>query len=393
MYGIIEIESKRIVSKKVFLVFLTVIILFSAYSTCSAIKCYNIPNQDGIAITWRQNLDHAKINLQGKTIDREYLSAMRRNEEDPAYLDNSNLDELVAMNYNGKSVRDLTDEDIGNFYLRRLSNIRTMLEESQISRYTQEEIEQFMQRAGQTCEIGFGYAEGWKVLNADMGIFVSLLLILISVLLLPLFGVDSKSNMQELYRSAKYGKKQLDHARLLTTFLLGGFLYLSGIVIFFVIKMLPFGLEGWNQCIQSNRDTFFSVYNITNVQQFFLNIIIGLIALLFVMSLSMLITIFTEKIMMSAAIFAFFWILLLLFDQMQLWQVNHYFANFMPLRMTSFSHYYVGNEIYRIFGVSLSCMAWSILLSAMLTLICLLAAAVAVNAKGGAKQNCICKSR
>lgn len=366
MYEIIKIERKRVLSKKVFLAFLAIIILFSAYSAHSVVKRYNIPNRDGIAITWKQNIDYAKTNLRGKTIDWEYLSSMQQNEADFVYLDKSNLDELVAMNYDGKSIRDLSDEDINNFYLRRLSNIRTMLEENQIIRYTQEEIERFMQSAARVSEIGFGYAEGWKILNADMGIFVALLLILISALLMPLFGVDSKSNMQELYRSTKYGKKQLDYARILTTFSLGIFLYISGITIFFTIKMLPFGLEGWNQCIQSNRDTFFSIYNITNVQQFLLNTAIGFVALLFVMSLLMVITVFMEKIMTSAVIFVFFWILLLLFDQMHLWQVNHYFANFMPLRMTAFSHYYIGNEVYRVFGHSLSCMTWSILLSCML---------------------------
>ncbi|MCH5344847.1 MAG: hypothetical protein J1E64_12490 [Acetatifactor sp.] len=138
------------------------------------------------------------------------------------------------------------------------------------------------------------------------------------------------------------------------------------IALLFLIKMTPFGLKGWNQCIQSNVKTFFSLYNITNLQQFLLNVMIGLVALLFVVSFLLLVTVIMEKIMTSAVVFVFFWILLLLFDQMYLWPVNHYFANFMPLRMTTFSHYYVGNEIYRIFGSSLSCMAWSVTLSGLL---------------------------
>ena len=193
------------------------------------------------------------------------------------------------------------------------------------------------------------------------------LLILISVLLLPLFGIDPKSNMTELYRSTKYGKVPLDHARVLAAYIIGAFLYLSGIVLHFVIKMAPFGLIGWNQCIQSNVKTFFSLYNITNLQQFLLNVMIGLAALLFVVSFLLFVTVIMEKIMTSAVIFVFFWILLLLFEQMYLWPVNHYFANFMPLRMTSFSHYYVGNEIYRVFGSSLSCMKWCVLVAVLLS--------------------------
>ena len=145
-------------------------------------------------------------------------------------------------------------------------------------------------------------------------------------------------------------------------------------ILFFAIKMMPFGLDGGTQYIQSNMTTFFSLYNITYLQQYFINVTIGCIALLFVICLLLFITIVMEKIMNSAVVFTFFWITLLLFDQMYLWHVNHYFANFMPLRMTSFSHYYIGNEIYRICGYTLSCMTWSILLSSLLAGILLLSA-------------------
>lgn len=370
MIEIIKIERKRILSVKAFLVFLAIVTLFSAYSIYSVLRSYEVPGPAGIAVTWHENLSHAK-DQQKTQIDRDFMSLMRQHEGEFIYVDERNLADLVAVNYGVRSMQDLSDEDISNFYSRRLSNIRAMLEENQMIRYTREEIERFMQSAGQISEIQFGYAEGWKVLNDGMNVFVPLLLILISVLLLPLFGVDPKSNMTELYRSTKYGKVPLDHSRVLAAYILGAFLYLSGIVLYFVIKMVPFGLKGWNQCIQSNVKTFFSLYNITNLQQFLLNVMVGLVALLFVISFLLLVTVVMEKIMTSAVIFVFFWILLLLFDQMYLWPVNHYFANFMPLRMTSFSHYYVGNEIYRVFGSSLSCMVWSMILSGVLAAIML----------------------
>lgn len=380
MVEIIRIERKRILNVRVFWLFLIIVILFSAYSTYSVLRRYNIPCMDQ-KITWRENLEHAKANLQGKIINREFLEFMREQEGELSYLDERNLEELVVANYEGKSVQDLSDEDIRGFYQKRLSNIRVMLGEGQNIHYTQEEIGQLMYRAEKVSEIEFGYAEGWKVLNDDMGIFTAFLLILISVLLLPLFGVDAKGDMKELYRGTKYGKKPLDHARVLTAFLMGIFLYLLGMVVFFVIKIIPFGFEGWNQCIQSNSKMFFSVYPITNLQQFFLNGMIGLAALLFAVSFLIFITVFMEKVMSSAVVFIFFWILLLLFDQMYLWPVNHFFANFMPLRMTSFSHYYIGNEIYRVFGVSLSCMAWSILLSGLIAGILLLLAIMIIKEK------------
>ncbi len=360
------IEGKRILNIRIILAFLAIVVVLSGYSVHSTLRRYDVPGKDGVMVTWSENLAHAKAGSQGKYIDRDLLERMRQYGGAFVYIDETNLEELVMANYEVRSAQELSDEDIGRFYTRRLDNIRTMLEENQQVQYTQEEIDRLVQRASKISEISFAYAEGWKVLNDDMESYAALLLILIAVLLLPLFGTDAKGDMGELYRSAKYGKRPLDHARVLTAFCVGAFLYIVGILLFFVISMAPFGLEGWNQEIQSNRRTFFSLYNITNMQQFFLNVAVGFVALLFVVSFIILITIIMDKMMTSAVVFIFFWILLLLFDQMYLWPVNHYFANFMPLRMTSFSHYYIGNEAYRIFGVSLSCMTWSCLLAGLL---------------------------
>lgn len=203
-------------------------------------------------------------------------------------------------------------------------------------------------------------------MNKDMSTFVPLLIVFISVLLIPIFGSDPKVSMKELYRSTRYGKKTLDTARILTAFIVGSVLYFWGISLFFVIKMIPFGLDGAMQYIQSDMTTFFSVFSMTYLQQFFTNVAVGFIALFFDVSLLILITVVMDKIMNSAVVFVFFWITLLLFDQMYIWKVNHYFANFMPLRLTNFSHYYVGNEIYRICGTSFSVLSWSILLSGLL---------------------------
>ena len=65
-------------------------------------------------------------------------------------------------------------------------------------------------------------------MNKDMSTFVPLLILFISVLLLPIFGSDTKVSMKELYRSTRYGKKTLDTARILTAFIVGSVLYFGG---------------------------------------------------------------------------------------------------------------------------------------------------------------------
>lgn len=85
--------------------------------------------------------------------------------------------------------------------------------------------------------------------------------------------------------------------------------------------------------------------------------------MIFMISLTLLVTVMTEGVLTGAVVIVFFWILLLVFDQMALYPVNHYFCNLMPLRMTDFTHYYIGNETYRILGNSISSLSWVILVS------------------------------
>lgn len=377
---IIAVERKRILNLKILLLFLLVIVFVSVYSSYTSVKRYDIPDQTGVAVKWSDNLTHGRVNSIEKWLDKDYMTWMAE-KKSHIYIDETNVETLVSMNYEGKAVQDLSEEEKESFYTKRLSNIREIFDNNSKITYTEEEKEQFMEKAEQLSLLPMGYAEGWKILNEDMAKFVPLLLILIAIVLLPFFGDEPKTKMKELYRSTKYGKKKLDEARIIAAFLSGIILYLLGIILYFVIKIVPFGMEGGNQFIQSNATTFFSVYNITYLQQFLLNVLIGFVALIFVISFTLFISILLEGIMTGAVVLIFFWILLLVFEQMTRYPVNHWFANFMPLRMTAFTHYYTENDIYRVFGDSITCMNWVLLVSFLLAVAILILAIVSSNVK------------
>lgn len=145
MIEIIKIESKRILSKRVFLLFLVIVFLFSACSTYLSLRRYMVSSVDGTIVTFQENLAHARTNQQGKAIDRELLSFMREKDE-IIYIDETSMNEIVRLNYEGKLIQELTDEEIGSFYQTRLSRIRDMLEENQYIQYTQEEKEYFFRK-------------------------------------------------------------------------------------------------------------------------------------------------------------------------------------------------------------------------------------------------------
>ena len=102
MIEIIKIESKRILSKRVF--------LFSACSTYLSLRRYMVSSVDGTMVTFQENLAHARTNQKGKAIDRELLSFMREKDEF-IYIDETSMNEIVRLNYEGKLIQELTDEE------------------------------------------------------------------------------------------------------------------------------------------------------------------------------------------------------------------------------------------------------------------------------------------
>lgn len=374
---IILLECKRMMGRMIFWGFLAFVLVVSVYDSQRNLDRYNVRDTQGIAVTWKDNLSEARKASEGLYLDRECMESLREDENRYGCLNGENIMELVIRNYEGKTLEELSDDEMEHFFRTRARTINENLVQNTEKGYTDKEIANFMDKAESLSALSMGYAEGWKALEDMMGKFFFLLVIIISVLGLPLFGRDPAVKMEEMVRSCRYGKRQLDRARIAAAYLTATTLYVCSMAVYFVIVMLPFGFDGAGQPIQSNVSTFFSLYNITYLQQFLWNLFIGYVVLLFMVSLVLLVTIFLKNILAGASVIAIFLVMLVIFNQIYLYPVNHWFTNFMPVRMTDFRHFYIGNELYRICGFSISCMSWSVVVSLTLSVF-LLAGSVLV---------------
>lgn len=360
---IILLECKRMMGRMVFAGFVAFILVFSIYYSHRNLVRYNLDEQ---GITWKDNLSEARKTSEGLYLDKESMEDLRRDANRYGYVNSENIMELVTANY-GKSLEELSADEMEQFFQTRADTIHENLVSDVNNGYTDKEMVDFMEKAKSLFALSMGYAEGWKALEETMGSFVFLLVIVISVLTLPLFGRDPAVKMEEMVRSSKYGKRQLDRARIIAAYLMATVLYACSMVVYFVIIMLPFGFDGANQLIQSNARTFFSLYNISYLQQFLWNLFRGYVVLIFMVSMVLMVTILIKNILASGAIIAIFMVMLVIFNQIYLYPINHWFTNFMPVKMTDFWYFYTGNELYRIFGLSISCMSWSIIVSLVLS--------------------------
>lgn len=379
------VECKRITNRIILFGFLVFVLVVSIYDSQRNLDRYNVRNAQGIAVTWKDNLSEARSDSRGICLDKECMEILREDADIYGYLNGENIMELISSNYERKNLEELSDNDMDRFFQIREEMIHENLVLDAKVGYTNEEIADFMDRAESLSVLSMEYAEGWKVLAEKMGNFVFLIVIIIAVLVLPLFGHDPAVQMEELVRSSRYGKRQLDRARITAAYLTSTVLYVCSMSIYFVVVMLPFGFDGANQPIQSNVRTFFSLYNITYLQQFVWNLFRGYVVLIFMVSLVLTVTILLKNILASASVIALFLVMLVIFNQIYLYPVNHWFTNFMPVRMTNFWHFYTGNELYRICGFSISCMSWSIVVSLILSVIFLVVGvtALCVNRKKG----------
>lgn len=356
MKSIIKVESKRILKTESLIAFLAVVLILSLSSSCQAVKSYELWDGDGFVASGWENLKHGKENAGNRSIEEAIV--MLKNTQEAVYVDETNIEKLIALNYSDRGVGDLTDGEINSFFENRLRTIKRRLDESSYFHYTESEKEMFMDNAGELTELRIGFAEGWKLLNRDMGSLMPFILITISVIIMPLFADDAQTKMKELSRSAKNGKKRLDLARIATAFGVGSILYFVAVIFYFFVRMIPFGFSGSGEYIQSSEDTFFSVFHITYAKQFVWNCSRGYIALIFVISMTILISVLMERIMAGIVVVSFYWILLLIMEKMISFEVNHVFANFMPLRLSGSKDFYIHNEIYRFAGKTFHAMVW-----------------------------------
>ena len=351
MKAVIRVESRRILKKEVFFIFLAVVILLSISSTCQAVKRYELWDEGGVVASGRENLKHGKENAVSRSIEDAIV--MCRGLEEAVYVEETNIEKLVALNYQNKTAGALSDAEINLFFENRLREIERRLDENINVDYTESEKERFRKEAEKLTSLTVGFSEGWKVLNRDIGRLIVIISVMISIIIMPLFAEETQTGMQELIRSAMKGKRQLDFARIITAYGMGSILYFLAVFLCFLIKMMPFGFAGANA-----SNTFFSVFHISYLQQFAWNCLRGYVALIFVVSMTILISVMLEQVMAGYAAICFFWGLLLIMDQMISFEVNHMFANFMPLRLAGSLDFYNRNEIYRVAGRTFDSIVW-----------------------------------
>lgn len=361
MKEIIRAERKRVLNIRTLCIILVLVFMYSIYSCAGNYMNYNIYAPSGnISISAKDNLSELKID--GETVlTNEKLQEIINRRDKGGYASYLHLARIILANYTDKNLVDITNKDISGFYNRRLMNMENKFRQMQV--FSDAQTDYLLSKAAQlNTPIKAGYAEGWRNINNDMVDFMPIILVIVSVILLPVFGKDQKTDMEHLCLSTKYGKKTLIKAKILAGLEIGTGIYFISVMLFALPNLIIFGVNGFNLPIQSNVIHFYSVYNITYAQQSFLNLCMGFIAAFMMMSIVLFLTSAAENILSGAVLAVFFWILMLALpsDLISDFGISHYMTNFLPYNITNFSSHYNLCELYGAFGSFFLSVYWII---------------------------------
>lgn len=369
MKSLIRAESKRVLNRNIFILIIVIIILFSVIAGLVGLNSYKVISGNKILYTAKENLRRSKKESKYTFLDKEFISSLKDKKIDNIQFYN-NIDKILVKNYDLISYSELTESRAKDFYNKRLINIKKNLEGDREKDYSKKDIKYLLQKANKIKKpIQMDYAEGWKNINRDLGMLVLLLIIISSIVILQIFGKIDKFNMDELSRTTRKGKMELSIAKVIVAIKISLIIYFTGILILLIVNGIIYGFEGFSMSIQSNPTYLYSIFKINYLQQFLINVSLGLVALLFMVGFVLFVTAVTKNLLIGGVITVFFWALMFVFEMLKDYEINHYFANFLPIKMTDFTMHYNANDIYKILDNRYNSIIWTIMVTILMSLI------------------------
>lgn len=370
MKEIVRVECNRVMNRKVLGLIIIVGFAFSIFCTMNNFSSYSVYDSSGkVVISAKENLTESKKAEHNILLDKNTITDIVNGVDKSNYLYNINTIRLLLATYQDKNISELTQNDIEHFYEQRIDSLETSgLRPFGI--FTEEQIEHLKAEASKVeTPLPIGYSEGWKNLNNDMSDLLLIVLLLLSVILLQVFGKTAKTDMNELCNSTKYGTTTFVKAKMIAGLEIASVVYFSLIIILTITELIVFGVNGYNLAIQSDPFYFVSSWNITFLEQYLLNIFIGYVAIIFMASIIIFFTAITEQIMASGVLTTFFWIIMLTIPSnlYTSFGITHNISNFFPYNMTHFNRLCRSNEIYEMFGKMIPSSLWIVIVVLILT--------------------------
>ena len=108
----------------------------SVYHTKINLDRYIVRNTQGIVSDWNENLSEAKEKSRALYLDKDCFIGMQNNENRYGYLNNENISDIISVNYEGKTLEELSEADMESLLQIRSDKINENLMMDSKNNYT-----------------------------------------------------------------------------------------------------------------------------------------------------------------------------------------------------------------------------------------------------------------
>lgn len=298
----------------------------------------NFMKEDGTAGAWLNNAAYAKY-IQSDS-DIKFLIDMAFTPEGETY------------DYDAMGSMDLADAE--NFYEKRMEKVEEYLNmDYSYGNYSEADKEYFITKNEKlTIPFHYEYNTGWNKLLGISYASLMVVALVVCIALAPVFSSEYQTGADAILLSTKYGRSKLIVAKIVSSFLLTGVIYVSGMLILTLVTFLIYGSGGAESSLQVLN--FLAPADVNLLQTYLYVLLAGYFMCLFMQGITLLLSAkLPSPFPVIISTMAFFFIPMFL-SYSKSSRIYNNILNLMPAKMAAAYTALTKYEVFHIFGLKIS---------------------------------------
>lgn len=313
-------EIKKVFSKsknRIAVIVLFVILVITSILTINRVEYVDENGNHSVGISAVRDLREAKNEWAGYLTEDTLSKVLEENrtinnseealsdditEQNKAYAKKQGIVSIIDVinqafseyrDYNYYAVDNVSDDEVGTIYERRISTLKEWLASGEET-FTQEE-KDFMIQKYEDLETPFyyEYMDGWAALLQNISTFILILALVIGFFVSGIFSDEFQAKADSIFFSTRFGRSRGISAKVGAGFCITTGFYVIFVLLYTFIVLFVLGADGANCPIQ--LDLWRSVYNITFLQAYLFIVLGGYIGTIFASTLAMLVSALTRS--------------------------------------------------------------------------------------------------
>lgn len=205
--------------------------------------------------------------------------------------------------YDYRTVNSLTTEDAGQFYERRIFQLKEWLEGEAVDQFSDQEKEFLIRRYEELkTPVSYDYFRGWDRLFEYVPTVIMITVLILGFLAAGIFSGEFQLKADAVFFSSRHGRDRASAAKLGAGIVMITGIYWGMILLYSAVVLGYLGADGADCMIQITGRGWKSFYNITILQEYLLVIFGGYLGALFMLLVVMLVSARTRSAVLAVAV-------------------------------------------------------------------------------------------